>query len=664
MIYGRMGFTSVMSGRNLVQLVPCSPQSQIRNPQSDPQSENPHFAIRNPQSNGPQSAIRNQVIQDTARPAYAREDMIAARFRLARVLPYQQSHAPFISNLLLAVFSGLLMTCAFPEWNWWSLGWVCTAPLLMAIVRERTFRGGFALGWTTGTIFYLSSSYWVTYSIHHYGEISLWLSYVIALVFSALLGSFTALFAGVFALAIKRLGGWAILGAPVLWAACEWLRLLVTGVGWNALGYSQAFQPPVIAAARFGGVYIVSALLVAASTALVFGVIYFDRRRGLVVLTSVIALSIIAVAYGERLRAANPAQSGSVQAAVIQPNVPISGDWGNPRFLDQMLMDHFRLSEQALEVASDRHPVPVPRSSNGGPASSPGSPNLPSPNVPSSNIPSSSLSSGDASPPSTDLVIWPESPMNFEYDRDPALQDRLAEFTRRHNVALLMNSWGFPKGSTGDDIEYNSALIISPSGEKTGEYDKIALVPFGEYIPGRKWIPFTKGLRGLVGEITPGTKSTLGEVDGARLGMLICFEATRPDLARRLRLEGASALVQISNEAWFGPTAMPRQMLAHAIFRAVENNVDVVRATNSGLSAFVHSLGQTEGETAPFETATRKWQVKTADEAGRDELTFYTRHGDLFAVICTVLGGMLVIASIVAGKVTERVKVSKRTNDD
>jgi apolipoprotein N-acyltransferase len=575
-------------------------------------------------------AIKSAIKEEAVPPVYAREDILAARFRVARVLPYQPTHAPFISNLLLAVFSGLLMIFAFPGWSWWSLGWVCTAPLVMAIVRERRFWGAFLLGWTTGTVFYMGSSYWVTYSMHHYGDIALWLSYVILLIFSATLGIFTALFAGLFALVIKRFGGWAILSAPALWAASEWLRLQISGVGWNALGYSQAFQPSVITIARFGGVYVVSALLVAASTALVFAVIYLERRRGLVVLTSAILLAIITVIYGERLRATHASESGSVAVAVIQPNVPISGNWDDATFIEQMLIRHFHLSEQALQSAGEKSAGDKPAVS-----------------------PASHTANATAAAPPLSVVIWPESPMNFEYDRDPALQQRLASFTRRHNVTLLMNSWGFPKESEQSSIQYNSALVIGPSGEKTAEYDKMALVPFGEYIPARNWLPFAKDIRALVGDITPGTSFTLGDAAGARLGTLICFEATRPDLARRLRREGASALVQISNESWFGPTAMPHQMLAEAVFRAVENDVDVIRATNSGLSAFVHPLGQTEGETPMFETATRVWQIKTVAEAQGDGLTFYTRYGDVFAVFCAVASLILVGASFIPEKVKD-----------
>ncbi len=571
-----------------------------------------------------QSAIKEEAVP----PVYAREDLLAARFRVARVLPYQPAHAPFVSNLLLAVFSGLLMTFAFPEWNWWSLGWVCTAPLVMAVARERRFWGGFILGWTTGTIFYMGSSYWVTYSMHHYGDIPLWLSYVILMIFSATLGVFTALFAGLLALIIKRFGGWAILSAPALWAASEWLRIEVSGVGWNALGYSQAFQPSVIAIARFGGVYVVSALLVAASTALVFAVIYLERRRGFVVLTVAIVLAIVAVLYGERLRATQPAESGSVAVAVVQPNVPISGDWSDPKFVEQMLIRHFRLSEQALQSGNEK------------PAGAAASP---------TSYPAAAADANHAA----GVVVWPESPMNFEYDRDPLLQRRIASFTGRHNVTLLMNSWGFPKDSAQGEAQYNSALVIAPSGEKVAEYDKMALVPFGEYIPARNWLPFAKNIRALVGDITPGTSFTLGEAAGARLGTLICFEATRPDLARRLRREGASAFVQLSNESWFGPTSMPRQMLAQAVFRAVENNAEVVRATNSGPSAFVHPSGLTEGETPMFETATRTWQVRSVAEAQGEGLTFYTRHGDVFAVLCAVASLILVGASFIPEKSDE-----------
>jgi apolipoprotein N-acyltransferase len=543
--------------------------------------------------------------------------MLAARFRVARVLPYQSSHTPFISNLSLAIFSGLLLVFAFPDWNLWSLGWVGTAPLIMAVVRERRFWRSLLLGSVTGTIFYTGSSNWVTYSMHNYGDIPMWLCYIILVIFSLTLGVFTGLFAAVFAQAIKRFGGWAILSAPVIWAASEWARIEVTGMGWNALGYSQTLQPAVIQVARLGGVYLVGAIMVAASAALVFALIYLEHRRGIIVLTAAGVIAIAAVLYGQSLRP-DTQEAGSVNVAIIQPNIPIDGDWSDPHFNEQMMMRFFSLSEQAIRAKAEENGenAAVKRDKIG-------------------------------------LVIWPESPMSFEYDSDDELRSRIAEFTRRNNVYLLMNSWGFPKDSGTSEDRYNSALVIAPSGEKIAEYDKIALVPFGEYVPARGWLPFVKDVHALAGDITPGKSITLSDVQEARLGTTICFEATRPDIARRMRLEGASALVQISNELWFGPTAAAKQMLAHAAFRAVENNCELIRATNTGLSARIDRYGVARGETMMFETATRTWKIQTTDEARQNGLTFYTRYGDVFAITCAALSLGLLVATFIRKKETD-----------
>ena len=572
---------------------------------------NPQFGILNPQSSIPHLRVKHP--EEAVPPVYAREDLLAARFRVARVLPFQQA-SPFISNLSLAIFSGLLLIFAFPDWNLWSLGWVGTAPLIMAVVREQRFWRSLLLGTVTGTIFYAGSSYWVTYSMHNYGGLSLWLCYIILVVFSATLGIFTGLFGAVLALAIKRFGGWWILAAPAVWAASEWLRLLVSGMGWNPLGYSQAFQPAVIQVSRLGGVYLVSAIMVAASTALVFALVYLERRRGIVVLTAAGLIAIVTVLYGESLRPSS-AETGSVSVAVVQPNIPVDGKWDDPNFVDQMLLRLISLSEQAIRTN--------PNAADSGEASS-----------------SPQRSNG------IEAVIWPESTMSFEYDRDSALREKLAEFTTRNHIYLLLNTWGFPENSKVGESLYNSAVLISPDGEKIAEYDKNALVPFGEYIPARSWIPFLSDVKALVGDITPGNSTGLIEVAGAELGTLICFETTRPDLARRMRGGGASALVQLSNEAWFGPNSAPRQMLTSAVFRAVENNVEVIRAANSGVGARIDRYGIVHGETPMFETATRSWKIKTKTEANQDNLTFYTRNGDVFAVACMVFSLGVVLAAL------------------
>jgi len=302
--------------------------------------------------------------------------------------------------------------------------------------------------------------------------------------------------------------------------------------------------------------------------------------------------------YGESLRPGGQKPASTSAALVIQPNIPIDGPWEDSTFIGEMTQRHLQLSKQAIqEDKSSKQPRPES--------------------------------------PRIQLVIWPESPMNFAWDRDAELRRRVEEFTQRNQVYLLMNSWGFPADSTTAETVYNGAIVIGPSGDRLFEYDKIALVPFGEFVPGRGWLPFAKQIHALVGDITPGSEIRVSDAAGAKLGTSICFETTRPDIARRMRLEGATEFVQLSNELWFGRTAAPRQMLAHSILRAVENNTELIRATNSGLSARVDGFGIVHDETPMLATETRVWPLETTE--GQRSTTFYTRHGDLFAGACLVL---------------------------
>ncbi|MEW6130757.1 MAG: apolipoprotein N-acyltransferase [Acidobacteriota bacterium] len=608
---------------NLLSLSKGSSIKSIRN------GNNSQSAIRNPQL----KAICNHSSFPPSEGTFSQEDILAARLHVTKVLPYQQASPPFVNSLFLAVVSGFLLVFAFPNWGLWSLGWVGVAPLIMAVAREQKFWRSFWLGWTTGTIFYLGTSYWVTYSMHHYGGIPLWISYLIALLIAAIFGVFTALFAGVLGLAIKAFGGWAILTAPLLWAASEWLRFEVTGVGWNQLGYSQAFQPIIIQMAKLGGVYLVSAFLVAISAAVVYSLVYLGYRRGWLAFTIAGVLAIIVVLWGMwQIPIKSP--RGSLNIIIVQPNVPINGDWGNEKFETEMLLRHIALTDSEITTFLN-----------------------PEGKVDVNGVEQNSTTGAEKK--RIDLVIWPESPMNFQYERDEKLKKRLAEFTRRHKVYLLINGWGEAKSGDAKDATYNSALLISPSGELISRYDKLALMPFGEYVPARGWIPFMDKIPALVADVTAGKDLALGEIADAKIGTMICFEATRPDLARRFRKAGASTIVQLSNESWFGPTAAARQVLAHAVFRAVENNIELIRVTNSGASAQITANGDVLNETPMFETATRVWSASSSDEMQNSPATVYTRLGDVLAIICAVLSAGLMIAAIIF----ERLKKKDEDND-
>jgi len=227
------------------------------------------------------------------------------------------------------------------------------------------------------------------------------------------------------------------------------------------------------------------------------------------------------------------------------------------------------------------------------------------------------------------LLIWPESPMNFSYSRDPQLRNVVASFAQTNRTSVLLNSLE----KTSDGGSYNSAILINEQGQKVAQYDKIRLMPFGEYVPLPRWLPGSGSVRSIVGEFTPGSSYTLMPLGALRAGAFICIEAAHADVAREFTNTGADVLINISNDGYLGPTPVMRQHLANAILRAVENNRDLIRVTNTGISAYIDADGSVRDATGGFQEAVRTWTVsKTA--AGS---TFYSRHGDVFAYGCALI---------------------------
>ncbi|HMJ26747.1 MAG TPA: apolipoprotein N-acyltransferase, partial [Pyrinomonadaceae bacterium] len=238
------------------------------------------------------------------------------------------------------------------------------------------------------------------------------------------------------------------------------------------------------------------------------------------------------------------------------------------------------------------------------------------------------------------LVIWPESPMNFSYSRDPHLREVVGNFARKYSRTLhtfvLLNSLE----PAADGGEHNSALLINEEGRIVAQYDKIRLMPFGEYVPLPHWLPGASSVRGIVGDFTPGSSYTLMPLGAFRVGVFICIEAAHPSVARGFASESADVLINISNDGYLGPTPVMRQHLSNAVFRAVENGRPLIRVTNSGITAFVGSEGQVSDTTRAFEPAVRSRYVSWSKGT-----TFYTRHGDVFVYACALISLGLVSAT-------------------
>jgi apolipoprotein N-acyltransferase len=218
--------------------------------------------------------------------------------------------------------------------------------------------------------------------------------------------------------------------------------------------------------------------------------------------------------------------------------------------------------------------------------------------------------------------------MNFTYGTDRQLRESLADFAKANHTSIILNS---QEAAPNNGI-YNSALLINQEGSLVAQYDKIRLLPFGEYVPLPRWFPGAGLIGAIVGDFTPGTNYRLLPVGQINAGVFICIESAYPAIARTFTSEGADALINISNDGYLGPTAVRRQHLANAIFRAVENGRPVLRVTNTGITAFITPAGEVRDATASFVPNVRVWATQRV--YGQ---TFYTKHGDLFVAICAGL---------------------------
>ncbi|MEP6912947.1 MAG: apolipoprotein N-acyltransferase [bacterium] len=521
------------------------------------------------------------------------------RARLSAVAATVRSATPSLRACSVAIVSAALLIVSFPDFDLWPLAWLALVPLFILVTRSPQPGRAFIMGWVFGTVFFYGSCYWLTYSMINFGRISPWLAFVLLIPGALLLGLFPALFAALLARAITKWGVAALFLASPFWSASEWARLETTGQLWNAVGYSQAYHPLLIQSAGWGGVYAVGFLIVSINAAMTFALLQRSVRALVITGTAFLLLAGLVLAINNLSPSGQLKVGDEADAVVVavQPNVPMDLVKSNED-IRKLTIRHFEMSESTLRgLAQDRTPR---------------------------------------------LVIWPESPMNFAYGGDSELRSLLANFAKANNTSVLLNS---QEVAPNDGI-YNSAVLINQEGRLVAQYDKIRLLPFGEYVPLPEWVPGAGLVRGIVGDFTPGTKYGLMPVGDVRAGVFICIESAFPSIARRLTGAGADVLINISNDGYLGPTAVMRQHLANAIFRAVENGRPVVRVTNTGITALITSSGEVNDATHGFRPEVRTWKIARAKNAP----TFYSVHGDLFAAGCSIFGLLAFLLSFRKGR--------------
>jgi apolipoprotein N-acyltransferase len=529
-------------------------------------------------------------------------------------------NAPTLAEVGLASLSAILLIVSFPDFNLWPLAWVALVPLLICISRRPQGAPAFIAGLMTGTLFFFGSCYWLTYAMVRYGGIPAPIAYLLLVPGALVVGLFPALFSLVLARLVARWGNGAFFLAPLVWAAFEWARLGITGQLWNAVGYSQAYHPALIQAARWGGVYAVGFLILLANASLAYAVMQRTTRALAVAIVALaLASMLIALSFYSTAPGMSALRDGPETVVVgLQPDVPMDPVESTAE-MQALVLRHLQMSEAAL------------RSWEAGAFEDDGKT--------AARDEERKRQLAQARGSVSRVIVWPESPMNFQYAKDTEFRELVAAFTTRNRTSVLFNSLEpAPAGGA-----YNAAVLVNEEGRAVAQYDKIRLLPFGEYVPLPRWIPGVSLVPVMVGDFTPGAEYPLMPLGQTRAGVFICFESAFPSIARRFADEGADVLINISNDGYLGPTPVMRQHLANTVFRAVENGRPVLRVTNTGITAYISERGEVRDATRGFEPAVRTWTVNRAT-TGK---TFYTKYGDLFVGICAALSLLIFFASLI-----------------
>ncbi|MBN2097163.1 MAG: apolipoprotein N-acyltransferase [Candidatus Omnitrophica bacterium] len=475
-------------------------------------------------------------------------------------------------NLFLSVCSAILLFSSFPKADLGFLAWFALVPWLFAIQKQKPARA-FLISYLVGLIFFLNVVSWVTYVSN--------LGFTILVLYLAL---YFAVFGLFFSINYRPSTINNLLVIPAGWVGLEYIRShLFTGFSWSLLGYSQYKFLPVIQLSDITGAYGVSFLVVLVNVGLwqLIKALKFREQKSLPSVLCLLFSVILVLSYGY-FKLDQSAAGPSIKVATIQGNIPQQQKW-DPQFRDDILKSYLQLTEEAARS----HP---------------------------------------------DIIIWPETSVPGFLVNDPQLLEQFTRLSKQVYPAYLL--LGTPYEAESGKI-YNSAMLFF-QGRIIQRYDKVHLVPFGEFTPGAQF--FSRfSFASLIGNFSPGEDYTIFHLADRELkfSTLICFEDSFGDLARIFVRQGAQILVNLTNDAWFGASAEPYQHLQASVFRAVENRVNLVRSANTGVSCFINPWG--------------KISHRVSDDLGRDILvkgyavkdvkiipipSFYTSYGDIFAWAC------------------------------
>ena len=545
------------------------------------------------------------------------------------------------SAWLLVLLSSLLQVLIFPLAGLYVLSWVAFAPLIVALLRARPagvleINGSvnlqaakpgqaFLLAYVSGILWYAGTCYWIYNTMHEHGGLNVPFALLALFLFCLYLGLYHGLFGLLLSWTVGPGGDYrrALIAAPFLWVAVELARFDVTGFPWNLLGTAQVDNISLSRITTWTGVYGVSFEIMLVNVAVAAAFVVPRKKRSTLLLA---ALAAAAVLQAGRLVDA-PAIPADHAALLVQENIPVDETWTRETF-ERTLRELTDLTVKDLTVKDlSVKGFGVKRdASTGSDANNP-------------------------KPGSIDLIVWPESPAPF-FTSDPLFREPVSQMARDTHSWVVTGAIGTAsvaqRGRSASQV-FNSAALISPSGDWSGRYDKVHLVPFGEYLPFPKLFAFAGGLTKEVGEFEAGGSRKPLDAGGTKLGVFICYESVFPGEVRQFADQGAQVLVNLSNDGWYGDSGAYAQHLNQTRMRAIENDRWILSATNTGVTASIDPYGRTVARLPRKERA-----ALVAPYALTSVTTFYTRHGDWFAWLCAIISaGALVTRFAFSEKVKE-----------
>jgi len=479
--------------------------------------------------------------------------------------------------------------------------WFCLVPLLLALTGKDSSgsrigpKQAALLGYGCGIVWYAANCYWIYQTMYLYGGIPKVLSFGILVLFALYLGLYHALFGWLVATIRRAYSPTVTLcSVPFLWVALELARARITGFPWDLLGYTQVDNFALTTLAPLGGVMLLS-FIVASVNALFAAAFCAEPARIRWPLLGAAVGVVVVVQAGSFLHPAADVAASS--AVLLQENLSVGAEARlSPRLtLPQEFETFDALSRRPMLAAQ----------------------------------------------PKPNLIVWPEAPADFN-TADPLFRSTLSNLARSTETPVIAGSLGVDYDSTAERgyHAYGSAAVFDRDGKYLGRYDKVHLVPWGEYVPFKDLFSFAGKLTANVGDLEPGTKHTLFQLNGHTVGIFICYESIFGDEVRDFVKNGADVLVNISDDGWYGDTGAPWQHLDMERMRAIENRRWILRDTNTGVTTSIDPHGRGD-----FTTPRHVRDAFLFSFGYSNYKTFYTLHGDWFAWLCAAVALLLLVAA-------------------